>query len=186
MISFIVSVYDRIDMLHACLASLEVQDGEKEVLICHNGPGDPWIRIPQAGSVVKTGTMGCGQCYESANMVAPMATGEWLCFPSDDSLYVQGFSRIMIETAVREQADLVYCDMVYKCGSEVNSWKPYSVLESEPRMGRIDKSNFILRHELFKGFPPHPRFWCDGALIEQLMTQGVRHAKAPGILAVHQ
>jgi hypothetical protein len=112
--------------------------------------------------------------------------GDWLCFPSDDSLYVADFQRIMIETAVRTQADLVYCDMVYKCGSEQNDWKPYSVLESEPRMGRIDKTNFIIRRELFKGFPPHPRNWRDGALIEQVIRDGAKPAKAPGVLVLHQ
>jgi hypothetical protein len=99
---------------------------------------------------------------------------------------VADFQRIMIETAVRTQADLVYCDMVYKCGSEQNDWKPYSVLESEPRMGRIDKTNFIIRRELFKGFPPHPRNWRDGALIEQVIRDGAKPAKAPGVLVLHQ
>ncbi len=125
-------------------------------------------------------------CYKSANLIAPKADGDWLCFPSDDSLYVADFQKIMIETAVRERADLVYCDMVYKCGSEKNGWKPYSVLNSEPRMGKIDKTNFIIRRELFKGFPPHPRNWRDGALIEQVIRDGAKATKAPGILVVHQ
>ncbi len=119
-------------------------------------------------------------------MDSTLAEGDWLCFPSDDSLYVADFAKIMIETAVREQADLVYCDMVYKCGSEVNEWKPYSILESEPRMGKIDKTNFIIRRELFKGFPPHPRNWRDGALIEQVIRDGAKPAKAPGVLVLHQ
>ncbi len=92
----------------------------------------------------------------------------------------------MIQTAVAKQADLVYCDMVYRCGTEINNWGPYTVLVSEPRIGKIDKTNFIIRRELFKGFPPHPRNWCDGAMIEQAIRDGAKAAKAPGVLCVHQ
>ena len=191
-ISYIVSAYDRVDSLVACLASLDTQDGEKEVFVCDNGPGSislergiPSVAIDYAVAYEWTGPT-CHSCYDSANKIAPLADGDWLCFPSDDSLYVADFQKIMIETAVRTQADLVYCDMVYKCGSEVNGWKPYTVLESEPRMGKIDKTNFIIRRELFKGFPPHPKNWRDGALIEQAIRDGAKHAKAPGILCIHQ
>jgi hypothetical protein len=53
-------------------------------------------------------------------------------------------------------------------------------------MGKIDKTNFIIRRELFKGFPPHRRNWRDGALIEQAIRDGAKPAKAPGVLVVHQ
>jgi hypothetical protein len=172
-------------MLNACIASLEVQDELKELIVCHNGPGDPWIRTSHCGLVLKTGRAGAKTCYESAAMAADRALGDWLCFPSDDSLYVQGFSRIMLETAEREKADLVYCDCVYH-RPDAPHWKPYTVLNVEPRMGKIDKTCFILRRKLFKGFPPHPKGWSDGALIEQLVRDGVRYAKAPGVLVVHQ
>jgi len=191
-ISFIVSVYDRTDYLDACLSSLYLQDGINEIIVCANSGENYVLECCEevcdrnGADMEDTGIRGAGQCYESANMVAEKALGDWLCFPSDDSLYVQGFSRIMLETAERTGADLVYCDCIYKTGSEKNNWPPYSVLNVEPRMGKIDKTCFILRRELFKGFPPHPKFWCDGALIEQLVAQGVRHAKAPGVLVVHQ
>ncbi len=188
MISFIVSVYDRTEMLGGCLETLAVQRIPKEVLICDNGNKE----YPAFDSGLRlwnhwhsTGLRGAKSPYESANMVAPGANGEWLCFPSDDSLYVQGFSRIMLETAERAGADLVYCDCLYHRPDEP-TWKPYTILETSPRMGRIDKTCFILRRELFNGFPPHPQGWSDGALIEDLLKLGVRHTKAPGILVVHQ
>ncbi len=193
MISFIVSVFDRPHVLNACLASLSVQQDYHEILICGNHTDDSMlvacglIADRYGLKVEKTGLAGCKTCYESANMVAPHARGDWLCFPSDDSLYVQGFSRIMLDTAEREKADLVYCDCVYRSGPTANqAWPSYSVLNVQPRMGKIDKTCFILRASLFDGFPPHPRDWRDGALIEQLVRDGVRHAKAPGILVVHQ
>jgi len=190
-ISYIVSVYDRMKMLNACLASIDANPEMKEVFVCCNSTSSSdmalcgTITSRYHGAMERTG-FDTDDCYKSANLIAPKADGDWLCFPSDDSLYVADFQKIMIDTAVRKQADLVYCDVLYKCGSEVNGWKPYTVLDAMPRMGKIDKTNFIIRRELFKGFPPHPKNWRDGALIEQAIRDGAKHAKAPGVLVVHQ
>ncbi len=201
MISFIVSVYDRTDMLGGCLETLAVQDDPKQLIVTMNGTKEQNHKIIERTKGHNaiwshTGLSGAKNCYEAALMAietrGPMGKpmnlvkGDWLCFPSDDSLYVQGFSRIMLQTANLHAADLVYCDCVYRQDKAAGNWPEYTTLETEPRMGRIDKTCFILRRELFKGFPQHPKGWSDGALIEQLIAQGVRHAKAPGILVVHQ
>ncbi len=201
MISFIVSVYDRPEFLNACLASLAVQDGDKQIAITLNGDKEQSRKIIEATKQYNafwsyTGLSGAKTCYEAALMCIetrgplgrPMnlIKGEWLCFPSDDSLYVCKFSEIMLRTAAETNADLIYCDCVYRQDQTIGKWPPYQVLDTQPCMGKIDKTCFILRRELFKGFPPHPRGWSDGALIEQLVRDGVRHAKAPGVLVVHQ
>ncbi len=191
MISFIVSVYDRVEMLNACLATLAVQDVDKEIIVCGNHMDEDiliacGLVADEYGAIFKpTGRLGAKSCYESADMVAERALGEWLCFPSDDSLYVKHFSRIMLETAWSESADVVYCDCIYRQDANMGPWS-YSVLDTHPRIGAIDKTCFIVKRELFKVFPPHPRGWQDGALIEQLIRDGARHAKAPGCLVVHQ
>lgn len=191
MISYIVSAYDCPDDLNACLSTLVLQQWPREIIICGNHTDDDMlvacgVIADEYGATLKnTGRLGAKTCYESAEMVASQANGEWLCFPSDDSLYVRDFSRVMLETAEREKADLVYCDCVYHRPHEAR-WKPYSVLNVQPRTGRIDKTCFILRRELFNGFPPHPMDWRDGALIDRLVRNDVRHAKAPGTLVVHQ
>ena len=186
MISFIVSVYDRPWNLKALVPLLVSQHGHSETLICDNfGSAESDVAGTQ---IYRTGEWGAGGCYESANMVCErgIPQGDWLCFPSDDSLYVSQFGRIMLETASREKAELVYCDCVYKQGTLDTGWPAYSVLNVSARMGRIDKTCFIVKRELFKGFPPHPQDYRDGALIEELVKRGVRHAKAPGVLVVHQ
>lgn len=197
-ISFIVSVYDRVEMLNACLATLAVQECPKEIIVCCNHPDQDIVLAcgiisDDYGAVFKnTGAMGAIGPYESAEIAALEAKGDWLCFPSDDSLYVQKFAEIMLAAAYRETAegvsshsDLVYCDCVYHRPDEPR-WKPYTVLSTEPRMGKIDKTCFILRRKLFDGFPQHPGGWSDGALIEQLVRDSVKHAKAPGVLCIHQ
>ncbi len=189
MISFIVSVLDRPHFLNACLASLAVQEGPKDIIVCANSKDQGVLTQIEAVcldydvQMEDTGIAGATTCYESANMVAGKALGDWLCFPSDDSLYVCKFSEIMLSV----DADLVYCDCVYRGGETAAPyWKQYSVLGTQPRIGKIDKTCFIVRRNLFKGFPAHLRNWSDGALIEDLVKQGVRHAKAPGVLVVHQ
>ncbi len=184
MISFIVSACDHPRELDCCLASLRVQGGE--IVVCDNGLlSDAKIHFDGAKRLF-TGVAGARNCYESANMVYAEAAGEWLCFPSDDSMYVARFADIMLSRAEKTGAGLVYCDCVYALGSEQNHWPNYTVLDSSPRMGRIDKTCFIVRRELFTGFPPHPQNYRDGALIEELVRSGVKHAKAPGVLVVHQ
>lgn len=183
-------------MLNACLATLAVQACPSEIIVCGNHYDDAMLIAceyvaDRYGATFKTtGRLGATNCYESANMIAEKARGQWLCFPSDDSLYVQGFSEIMLETAQRDNADLVYCDMDYRQGSERGNWKPYSILETKPEMGYIDKTGFLIKRELFNevgGFPKHPKFWCDGGLFVQLAEAGnVKMTKAPGCLAVHQ
>ncbi len=192
MISYIVSSLNRGASLNACLASLAVQSHMADLVVCCNSiDAEIYADIERVTSrygwhTEKTGWAGARECYESANMVAGSMKGGWLCFPSDDSLYVADFSKIMLWTAMKQNAELVYCDCVYRQDATKGEWPAYSVLSTHPNIGRIDKTCFILRRELFKGFPPHPRGWSDGALIEQLVRDGVRHAKAPGILVVHQ
>ncbi len=194
MISFIVSVYDRPEFLNACLASLNVQDGPYEIIVCGNHKDEGMliacglVTMQYDVKVEPTGHMGANNCYESANMMAQKAKGDWLCFPSDDSLYVCKFSEIMLETAERQDADLVYCDCVYRQDKTIGKWPSYDVLKVQPQMGLIDKTCFIVKRDVFlkNGFEPHLKGWSDGKLIERLIAQGVPHAKAPGVLVVHQ
>jgi hypothetical protein len=114
-------------------------------------------------------------------MVTNLVQGDWLCFPSDDSYYVPRFSEIMLEAARAQNLDFVYCDMLY-------DWRPddvYRIMNVEPRSCAIDKTCFLVKREIFKGFPYHESGWNDGAFAEQLVAEGVRHGKAPGVLVVH-
>lgn len=189
-ITFIVSMYNRVASLNACLASIRATAPESEIIVCLNCTNEDITKatglacIYHDAHLIETGMMGARGCYESAEMVSGGAEGEFLCFASDDSLYVQDFSRIMLDMAHSHEADLVYCDCIYR--RDGLGWPQYSVLNVEPRIGKIDKTCFILRADRFNGFPPHEKDWRDGALIEQLIRDGVKYAKAPGALVVHQ
>jgi hypothetical protein len=65
----------------------------------------------------------------------------------------------------------------------------YALLRQEPREGVIDKTAFLLRRDLFTGFPGKPvgdaPANCDGKLVEQLVSAGVVHGKVDEVLLFH-
>ncbi len=190
MICFIVSTYQRPEVLEACLATLRIQPEPRRIIVADNS----MAFVGENQSVCQHfGAMHVHLAYSSPYEAANWVVGNcnikqpWLCFPSDDGLTFAGFSEIMLHEAERSQtAGLIYCDCVYRQDPLVGGWPAYKLLDAAPTMGRIDKTNFIVKRELFKGFPPHPNGWCDGALVEQLVRDGVTCAKAPGVLLVHQ
>ena len=195
MISFIVSVFDRPQMLNACLATIAVQTPSPADIHVAANSSDMGIfkeceRICKNYEAKLHLTAAPGRTsYDSAEIACDWCNGDWLCFASDDSLYAQGFSEIMLHEAERNpKAGLIHCNCVYKQGSITGSWPAYTIMDSAPRMGCMDKTNFIIRRELFKGFPPHPMDYRDGALAEQFVKEhGIsKTAKAPGCLVVHQ
>jgi len=85
--SFIVSAYDRPDALALLLLSLKLQtEPDFEVIVCDNAAElehpRPCIFDPRI-NWLWTGTT-CANCYQSSNSGVQHATGEYLCFPSDD------------------------------------------------------------------------------------------------------
>lgn len=126
-----------------------------------------------------------GHCYTASEQVAKSLEGQtdYLCFASSDGYYVPGFSSIMLETAARTQADLVYCNVLYD--PRLHGRGIYSVLDSFPEIRWIDKTNFIVRADKFNGWPSHPQMWCDGQFVEDLVKSGGKVVKAKGVLVVH-
>lgn len=193
MISFVVSAYNNIDALMCCLYSLKCQTvTDWEAIVMHRDPtprnaAEHRITIERLNDHrIKYQLTVAPGLYEAAEEGAAMAKGDWVCFPSDDSYYVPQFIEIVLKTARDTNADLVYADMVYD--SRWNG-RCYSVLESLPACNFIDKTSFVLKKTWLRPFPskvPAPeRSPSDGLLIDELVKDGIRHAKAPGILLVH-
>ena len=196
-ISFIVSAYHRPTALACALASLRQQDIDLEIVVCDNST-DPKLREQQRSLCAQFGARHVdteerlrlagspSDCYWSAESVVPETTGEWLCFPSDDSYYVPEFSRTLIEAGEKNGWDLVFCDTVYDRRAFGDH---YDVLRTEPCVGKIDKTGFILRRSRFTGFPgkvsvPGP-CCADGFLIEALVAAGCPLGKVCSVLVVH-
>lgn len=197
LISFIVSAYDRPKALRACLGTLSAQTEPHEIIVCCNSLQRCQIDMHREvceefdAKLYLTGRWGAQCCYSSAEMVIDRGHvhGEWLVFASDDSLYVGRFSEIMLRAAREKRWDLVYCNMVYDSPMPLSNYH-YGDLDVQPKLGRIDKTGFMLRREWFKKFPNKSAAgsfsMSDGHLIDQLMKLGIKHGKAPGRLIIHQ
>ncbi len=194
-ISFIVSAYDRPMCLNACLATLALQTESLELIVCINSTDRAMYKRNEAicnrygALALPTGKMGARCCYSSADIAAKVAKGEWLCFPSDDSIYMPGFSDLMLRAARESNLDLVHCNMVYDPMGLIQKSGRYGLMESRPQINYIDKTNFMVKRKLFKGFPGKKiegHSQCDVLFIEDVMRRGARQGKPDGpILAVH-
>lgn len=193
-LSFVVSCFNRPDLLGCCLYSLKGQTlPDFEVLVTDNavdhrrsrnramvlGMNDPRFRYANPR------TPGC---YHSAEWALPQVTGEFVCFPSDDSYYVPVFAETMLEAAEERRWDLVYCDAVYSRGWFKGVDGGYRAVTVEPKLHHIDKTFFIVRRRSMIEWPnkiPNAPCWSDGYLVEALRNRGVRHGKVDEVLVVH-
>jgi glycosyltransferase involved in cell wall biosynthesis len=189
--TFIVSAYQQADALVSLLFALKIQtEPDFNVIVCDNGPKEQTIerfssliRFDHRFVCMWTGGAGCVDSYESANLAVreyAEGLGEYLCFPSSDCYYVPQF----LEAMLKPKADLMYCDMVY----DPRGGDRYRVIDVRPEVNLIDKGGFLVRRDLFTGFPVHEnggRQFADGMFVESLIRRGVRHAKVPGVLWVH-
>ena len=190
-LSFVVSAFDRPDMLLGCLASLHVQVHKSIEVIVTDNSADEVIQHRHQAACAQFGARYLNTrektCYHSAEVGARVAVGDFLCFPSDDSYYVPTFAYRMLKEAQERHLDLVYCGMIFGRG-RVAPKSPYTLLLPRPRMGCIDKTGFILRRNKFKRFPGKSDgapCGADGLLIEELARSCIRHGLLADILAVH-
>jgi glycosyltransferase involved in cell wall biosynthesis len=186
MCSFIVSAFENPARLACLLRSLQIQSEPNfEVLIADNTATETAVAknrevVEQLGdSRFKYINARLSDCYCSANYGASLATGDYLCFPSDDGYYVPRFLQTMLDAG---PADLIYCDCIYD-----GHGASYRLMDVAPVGGRIDKGGFLVRRERFSGFkgPAGADRAADAWLIEALIKTGVTHTKAPGYLWVH-
>jgi glycosyltransferase involved in cell wall biosynthesis len=181
--SFIVSAYDRPDALACLLWSLKVQtEPGFDVIVVDNGDRE-WGNLERLNDMYDHRFQYIAarksNCYESSNLGAKHAMGEYLCFPSDDGYYVPRFLELMLEP----KADLTYCDMLY----DPRLTGVYAPIRVEPGLD-IDKGGFLVKRECFQPFPwerPDGLRMADHFLIDDLIAAGVRHAKVPGVLFIH-
>lgn len=119
--------------------------------------------------------------YYSCETGAKIAKGEWLCFPSDDSYYVPQFAARMIKCGEDNEADLVYCDLVH------GHHDTHNFLSCYPRVGQIDKTNFIIRRSKMEPFSMKDINYelSDGYFIESVIKHGAKVAKLSQLLVVH-
>lgn len=187
-ISFIVTAHSKPDALRITLGSLQLQKDVKiEILVSNNAKDKMQTRISNvcAGYQVKEILNSAPECYSAIEKLAPLATGKFLCFPSEEDYYTPVFGRKLLDHARRYKLHLVYCDCLY----DSRYTGGYEVMRAQPLIAHIDKGGFLLRRNLFKKFPGTPDeaipALCDGLLIEELRRDGISFGKIPEVLWVH-
>jgi len=174
-ISAIVSSYLQPEHLWIVLASLRVQ---REVT-------KPWAEVPLEIIVTDDGNLkeneavalhyGCkyittnfGCCYSAAEVGVEASTCEWLIFPSHDNYYVPEYAARLLNSADKNNLDLVFCDLIH----DPRYIGKYHMFHTKPKIGRIDKGCFMVKREIynkvggFTGKSPGHRTFSDGIFIE--------------------
>lgn len=199
-ITFIVSSYNRPEMLRLMLACLQVQtEKDWECFIANNnpypGPGSEQQNIIHQMNDPRFIYVNpkLPDAYKAIWALMPQVKGEWLCFPSDDCYYVPQFAERMLKCVTANPAyDFVYCDMIYDPRpSEGRDW--YGVINTSPNLGAIDKAGFLIRKRLFletgwantEGMSVQLQGSRDGMLAEELVRRGAAMVKAKGVMFVH-
>ncbi len=189
-ISFIVTAHSKPDALRITLQSLLLQKKCSVEILVSNNQINP-VMSKQISSVcawfptVREIKNKQPECYSAIKQLAPLATGKYICFPSEEDYYTPVFGIKLLEHARRYKLELVYCDSLYD-SRYIGS---YEVMRVQPLIGHIDKGGFLLRRNLFTEFPGTPdeeiATLCDGYLIEKLRADGISFGKIPEVLWVH-
>jgi len=112
-------------------------------------------------------------------------TAPWIAFPSDDTYYMPEFAATLLTHT--PASDLVHCDMIFD--ARTMGTPARVLLRTSPQIGGIDKTGFIVRRSVWKGFQSKPSTpgpsVSDGATVEFLARSGARITHVPQPLAVH-
>jgi hypothetical protein len=180
-LTIVTTVYDRIECLRQCIASVQrlaFRDYE-HLIVADHPPGDALARIEHLVDRAADTRIGLFNLKQRHNDwgIAPAAAGlrrargEYLCFLSDDNGYTPDHADILMRVLDREpMIGFAYSSCQYDGRMVLN----YPV----PRPGRIDLGQPMFRRELFElylgdGLPFDMMAW-DWHLVDTLMRRGVR------------
>lgn len=188
-ISFLVTANSKPDALRITLGSLKLQKDIKSELIVSNNASNA-ATLSKISKVCAEFGAQCivnsqPECYSATNLLSQYAIGRYVCFPSEEDYYTPIFGRQLLTHAKRFKLHLAYCDCLY----DSRYTGSYEVMRVQPIIGHIDKGGFILRRNLFNGWPETPTTpcaaFCDGLLIENLRANGINYGKVCEVLWCH-
>jgi glycosyltransferase involved in cell wall biosynthesis len=198
-ISYIVSCYNRPDLLPVCLYSLKVQTHKNFEVIVTDNAIDKKIAAKHKAVVAQVND-GDGRfrylktngkdCYWSAETGVKQARGAWYCFPCDDVYYVPHFGQKLLGAAVSNQWQFVTAGKII-IGPDACGFDGYNVWQLGRPLFPTGKVEFLIRADIFKGFPgKSPKSVsvnCDRVIGQQMMfsAQAVPHGVVDECLVVH-
>jgi hypothetical protein len=186
-VTIVIGAYNRPRQLAVLLHCLQVQTLEAwEAIVVHETPSaevrqvvaslaDRRVKYLEIPARVRDWG---NTCKETGTAIA---AGEWIGHSNDDNYYAPEYMRMMVDAAVKQEADFVYCDMVH-------SHQQYRVLETAPVVGRIDCGGWLCRAGIVKATVwPAPKSdpQADGHYVERLLQKCRGVIKVKAVLFVH-
>jgi len=198
-ISYVVSCFNRPKLLPVCLYSLAAQTHKDfEVLVTDNsvdedvasrhrstvsGMKDQRFRYYRTANKIKI-----SDCYWSAEWaIRHHASGNWYCFPCDDTYYVPEFGQRMLSAAYRENWEFVVCGGAV-VGPAASGGSGYRVWEMQ--IVRTIKTSFLVKASRFTKFHAKPvaenaAAGADYSFGAHLVRSGVPWGIVPEVMLVH-
>lgn len=196
-LSFIIGAFNRPYRMRTCLASIADQSfTDWEAVIVDNSDDpkaielqrefakiDPRIRYEHVGERAFDPRVGIRSLYNASEIGVGMTTGEWVCFPNDDSYYCPWFAERLLNAAERENWEFVFSNIVIG-RPDIEHY----TLDCQPWACAIDKTCYMFKRGWF------PAEWpgkldqygvADGILVNALVARGIRVGKVPQVLVVH-
>jgi hypothetical protein len=202
-ISYIVSAYNRPDLLPGLLWSLAAQSHKNfEVIVTDNAKvlsvakqhdrAVNYIRsinpfFKERFHYKRThGQIDVSTCYHSAEWaIKHIACGLWYCFPCDDSYYAPEFGQRMLRAGYSNGWDFVVCKSVV-VGPAASGGSGYRVWDMA--IGRTVKTSFIVKASVFPGFTlpvVESAAGCDYQFGHDLVHSGVPWGHVDEVMIVH-
>jgi len=99
------------------------------------------------------------------------AKEEWVVMTGDDNYYTPNFVNEMLNTAIENGCEFVYCDMVH------NNWG-YKSVNSRLAHGYIDIGNCMMKKENTKDITLEKDYNADWTFISEYCRKNKKHSKA--------
>jgi glycosyltransferase involved in cell wall biosynthesis len=196
-ISYIVSAFNRPELLPVCLWSIKAQSHQDFEVIVTDNATDPSIAAKHKAIVesikddrfkyIKTaGKIKVSDCFWAAEYaVKHHAHGRWYCFPCDDTYYAPEFAQRMLAAAYTNNWEFVLCGMPIV--GPAAGGAAYRIWESP--IHRSIKTAFIVKAKRFVAFEdkPHKSMAAnaDYAFGCQMQRDGVRTGIVNEPMMVH-
>ncbi len=165
-ISFIVSLFNRPELLACCLWSLKAQSFSDFEVIVTDNTVDNKVAARQKALIaslrdrrffyVRTaGKIKVSDCYWSSEYGVKRAKGKWLCFPCEDCYYPPEWAQRMLAAAAAGNWDLVLCENSVT-GPETCGMDRYIALRLGSELFPGYKPSFLVKAEKFPGWLNKP------------------------------
>lgn len=197
-LSWIIGSFNRPGRMRTCLASIVDQEpyGDWEAIVTDNSDNaecraqieelcklDPRIRYEYTGERAWDQRIGIRSLYTAAEIGFALSTGDYVCWPNDDSYFAPWFAKRLLDAADENNFDLVYCNFI-----NGRHDIPYYPLSTAPVSCSIDKTCFMFRRQWMPAEWPGKitRYGiADGDLVVDMVRRGAFPGKVDLYLVMH-